>query len=124
MMLAGILGLYGHALAAPAGVVAVGDHDAASLFGGAATSCSRYYATTGCGGNAKPKMGMIPGTKCPKVPGVYWLPIFGNLRYKQSVVVTCYECCYACGSVRRPLDACAPTGSGSGRPTPETGGLP
>src|SRR5262249_8802314 len=115
MMLAGILGLYGHALAAPAGVVDVRDHDAASLFGGA--SCSKYKAATGCGDDAKPAMGTIPGTQCPVVAAVKWKPFNGRYQYKQTVTQTCYECCYACGSFKSPFDACETTGSGSGRTT-------
>jgi hypothetical protein len=114
MMLAGILGLYGHALAAPAGVVDVGDHDAASLFG-AQVKCTQYQSYMGCGLDAKPKMGMVPGTKCPKRT-IFKKDKKGKDYYKEvKIELTCYECCYACGFFDFVNTPCAPTGSGSGR---------
>lgn len=98
LLLAGGLGLSTIRASVPAGTSAVGDYDAAQVYGGQTPPCQLMQADANayaCGLQAKPAP---MATWCTR-----WATPFqsGNpvqVWAKNTYVYYCYECCWPCGS--------------------------
>jgi hypothetical protein len=107
LVLAGGLGLSATRAPLPPGTRAIGDSDAAQVYGGLAAQkipCRWVYLDNvyyGCGLQAKPAP---MATWCPRcaIPG----PGPARVWVKNYVSVQCYECCYGCGTCTL-FDACS-----------------
>jgi hypothetical protein len=117
LLLAGGLGLSATRASIPPGTLAVGDHQAAQVYGGQqlVPCCVQFEIDAnlyGCGLQAKPG---AMGTNCPRKPFYNQNPngAYSGLN-NPFPMVPCVECCYLCGQ-RQYFITCA-QGMGSGPP--------
>lgn len=101
-----VLGLVGQAT--PTGLTTVTDADARQILGaGDKVDCKKYKETDdgGCGGVAKPETNGVGQTKCVKGPALV-ADDNGDTNGMPFITVTCYECCYTCGTAVIDLKMC------------------
>lgn len=99
----------------PAGVTPVGDASAGRVWGAALVECKKHKQIDdgGCGEDAKPGTNGVGKTVCPKL-ATWKQDDTGTRNAKPTVVETCYECCYSCGTRTTSIRLCDQKGSGSG----------
>lgn len=112
LVLTAALGLFGGAT--PKGLTAVSDADAGQVWGaGDKTDCKRYkeFSDAGCGAIAKPATNGVGQTRCAQTVGLKE-DSTGDTVGKPYFAVSCYECCYTCGTALIETFPCGKKGSG------------